>query len=162
MANRTAGPGTHTAGQTLTATHMNSLPGGWIGLAEITADTSTFTGTLTDIAGLSQAVTVNTSRKIKITFDAWTETSVNDSVVDYFIREGSTTLKVYRSPQYGTGAAQMHLHVSVTLNPSSGAHTYKISGQRVTGTGTQKIVAAASGTSPGPAQLLIEDIGPSS
>jgi len=157
LASRTGFPGTAT-NTTHLASEDNSLPGGWIGYAEITADSSAIT-TLVDISGLSQAVTVNTNRKIRITVDLLLDGAL-DNTVDIYIREGSTTLRRRRFG-YPTSDAQSPVHFTHDFNPTSGSHTYKVSALRASGASTN-VVKADSGTTWGPSSITIEDIGPSS
>ena len=162
MASRIAGPGTHTTSQVLTAAHMNNLPGGWIGHAQITADSATYTTTLVDISGLSQAVTVNTTRRIRVSVSLTVESGEAGAIGDLFIREGSTSLKKQRY-QFAAGSGTCHVNFDTILTPSSGSHTYKVSAQRVTGTTTHKVTASTdAATAFGPADLLIGDLGPAS
>lgn len=158
MASRTAFPGTATSGSTHLHTEDNSLPGGWIGFVEVTANQGSIT-TLTDLTGLSQAVTVNSNRKIRVSFNvSRVSSTVTGDAWKFHIREGSTTLATSQSDIAGATIASGGGAMFWTGNPSSGSHTYKMSLERTAGTGT--ITMAASATEP--AQLLIEDIGPSS
>jgi hypothetical protein len=155
VSSRVAYPGTAVTNDVLTAANVNNLPGGEIGHAELVADSSTFSSVLTDISGLSQTVTVNTNRKIRITFDASVNTSATDACF-FFIREGSTQLRAI-THVWGPNSTSSYIHFSVVISPSSGSHTYKISGQANTGTTNVKILASATN----PAQMTIDDIGPS-
>jgi hypothetical protein len=138
----------------LTAANVNNLPGGLIGYAQITADSATFANLLTDIAGLSQAVTVNNNRRIRITVDASVNTSATDACF-FYIREGSTQLRAI-TYVWGANANANYIHFSVVIDPSSGSHTYKLSGQTNTGTTSVKILASATN----PASIQIDDVGP--
>lgn len=153
MASRVAYPGTAVAG-VLSVANVNNLPGGWIGYAQITADSATFSTTVTDIAGLSQAVTVNASRRIKITLSASVNTDTLDAC-DFFIREGSTALRGVRFV-WGNTSASSYVHFHVVLTPTAGSHTYKISGSTANVGTDVKILAGTDN----PASILIEDIGP--
>lgn len=157
MASRTAYAGTATAGQVLTAANVNNLPGGWIGFVEVTTAQSGISA-ITDLTGLSQAVTVNNTRKIKITFHSpGTLSTVAGDRFRYYVREGATILQTIEGVAPGTSRAE-GMTMTWSGNPSSGSHTYKISLERITGTGTLTAAADADGKM----QMLIEDIGPSS
>src|SRR6266487_5026911 len=149
MTSRVAYPGTAVTNDVLTASNVNNLPGGAIGYAEITADSATWGTTVTDVAGLSQAVTVNTSRKIRITVDFSVTTSTQDAH-DFYIREGSTQLRGVRH-QWGANTASEYVHFSVVINPSAGAHTYKLSAAKANA-GTGNVLAAVGN----PASILVE------
>jgi hypothetical protein len=160
LASRTAPTGNYSAG-VLTVASLNNLPGGWIGYAQITADSSNYT-TLVDISGLSQAVTVNTTRRIKISVSLQVA-GESGALGDVYIREGTTELKKTRY-QFATGSGTCIVSLWHVLTPSSGSHTYKVSAERITGTVAHNILASsdASGGGFGPAGLLIEDVGPAS
>ena len=156
MSNRTAWPGQATTGATHTAAHDNDLPGGWIGYVQVTASQSGISG-ITDLTGLSQAVTVNTSRRIKITAEGRFTSDTAGNLVGFFIREGATTLngaQIELATSGGPGASDMT--ATVILTPSTGSHTYKLSLSLVDGSGTVSL----SANTDNPAFLLVEDIGP--
>lgn len=162
MANRTCFPGTAT-NTTHLASEDNSLPGGWIGYAQISADSATYTSTLVDIAGLSQAVTVNPNRRIMISVSLQVDSQDSGALGDIFIREGSTSIKKTRY-QFAAGSGTCSVALWTILTPSAGSHTYKVSAQRATGSTSHKILASAdaSGGGFGPAEMVILDIGPAS
>jgi hypothetical protein len=157
MASRTAWPGTVNTGDVVTEGNLDSLPGGWIGWLQRTTDASGITAEA-DLSGMSQAVTVGTSRKIKITF-TWPRigSSTSNDVARLRIKEGSTQLHcvdlVNNVASVNENGGTM---MTVLSAPSAGSHTYKISAERTVGTGTVTIVANTDA----PMQLLIEDIGP--
>jgi hypothetical protein len=155
LASRVAYAGTGTTGAALTAANVNNLPGGWIGYVERVTDSSTWTTAISDVAGMSQAVTVNANRKIRISACFSVTTSTEDAH-DFYIREGSTALRGVRHV-WGNISPSDFIDFSVVLNPSAGSHTYKLSAEKANA-GTGNILA--SGTNP--AFLLIEDLGPSS
>ena len=144
-----------TAGEVLTATNLERLAGGWIGYAEVTANQSGIGSTVTDLTGLSVAVTVGPSRRIRISARVLVTGTVADTVAALLIREGGTTLTQGRCHIIGSTSAN-GLTSEVVLTPSTGAHTYKLSAQWAAGSGTITIEAAAGY----PAFVLVEDIGP--
>ena len=143
---------TFVADELVTATKMNSLPKGWIGYAERTTGQGSIT-TITDLTGLSVAVTVAAGRRIKVTGKILAKSSVATDLVVGTIREGSTVLQ--RFANHASGALYTSSQGSILLSPTAGSHTYKLSLERGTGTGT--IDHAADPTFP--AFILVEDLG---
>jgi len=132
-----------------------ALAWGTLGYAEITAGSATFT-TEADISGLSVTVTVGSSRRIKVTCGAMVSSDVATDLIRLRIKEGSTELcRLAREVARAGGNGQETVQKSVILTPSSGSHTYKITGERPVGTGNAS-VAAQTGD---PAYILVEDIG---
>lgn len=153
MAVRTAY--TPVAGEVLTAANLKRLPGGWIGYNEVTADQAGITA-MTDLTGLSLAVTVAATRRVRVTVQCWVFSSVNGDSAQVSIREGST--------QLNTGTVQVSnvvatsVNFSAVLTPTTGAHTYKASLLRSSGTGSLTMQAGATF----PAFIYVEDVGPAS
>ncbi len=111
---------------------------------------------MTDITGLSVTVTVNTSRRIRITGHGRVGSTVATDRIICYIRESSTNMQVLRDDSPSATAQNPAFEGSVILTPSAGSHTYKVSVDRPTGTGT--VTMYASGTAP--AFILVEDLGP--
>ena len=155
MAVRTAYVGTQVAGDVLTAANFTKLPGGWIGDASVTANQTGIT-TVADLTNLTVAVTAGSSRRLRITAQAIITRTVNDGYVLMSIKEGATVLQQIQIHPVSTDGDTKS--GSVTVTPSSGSHTYKLTLERGSGTGTVGIAANASA----PAFILVEDIGPSS
>lgn len=138
----------------VTAAKLNSLPKGQIGYAQITAGQGSIT-TIVDITGLSVAVTVDTGRRIRITvFVPTTTGTVAGDRSQGLIREGSTTL-AYALHRFGATAAEDGMLFTWVGTPTAGAHTYKVSFARFSGTGTVSWVGAVDA----PSYILVEDIG---
>jgi hypothetical protein len=157
MASRTAQAGAQSAGQVATSGFANSLPGGWIGYATTTTSSGLITAE-TSLAsiGLTQAVTVGTSRRIKI--DLTCRIDYNNSTGDRWIlriKEGSTELKLARGPASGFATNPITATCWTVLTPSAGSHTYFASVERI---GTNSIQVLHGGGEVG--ELLIMDIGP--
>lgn len=125
MAARTAYVGTESAGDVLTAANFNKLPGGLIGYAIVTS-AQTGVSTITDVTSATIAVTVNSSRKIRVEAKAVLQQAGGAGDYSLYIREGATTL------DQASGSATANGQVG-TMRPlyigsvSSGAHTYKLS-----------------------------------
>jgi hypothetical protein len=124
-----------------------------LGYAETTT-TQTGITTETDLTALSVTVTVPAGgRRIKITgYLANLNTTVGGDQIRLRIKESSTELNYGGVvPGNAFGLACTALYVGV---PSAGSHTYKLSLQRVNGTGT----IATNAGSPGACFILVEII----
>lgn len=151
MANRTLY--TAVAGEVYTAANHAKHAKGWIGYNEVTASQTGITSA-TDLTGLSVTVTLPASRRIKVTGQATVTRTVADGQVLGRIQEGASALGVFAYHN----ALTEHSGGEVILTPSSGSHTYKLTLERQTGTGTVGIAPAAGNA----AFILVEDIGPAS
>lgn len=135
------------------------IPWGWLGRAQVTTDSNG--GTITsglgvvDITGLSQAVTVGASRRVRVSVNILYALSTTAGSVTIYIREGSTTLQRIRMSTPANDEQQRTLFVELT--PSAGAHTYKVS--MATTAGSLRQLGDGSGEMV--SGLLVEDIGPS-
>lgn len=155
MAVRTAWPGTANTGDVVTEALIDELPGGWIGYSIITTGQSSITS-ITDLTNLSVTVTVGANRLIRVTGVGSMVRSVADGITLGYIREGSTTLGrwgVFDATSANTNSPTQS--GSVLLTPSQGSHTYKLSLEQLTGTGSSGIQAGATF----PAYILVEDLG---
>lgn len=131
------------------------LPRGVLGHVAVTANQGSIT-TEVDLTGLSVTVTVGTSRRIKITgYTRGIESTVAADEISFRIKEGATQLE---QSQVTVGSANRGYTqlVQVSLTPSAGSHTYKLTAVRSAGTGTLTMAASATA----PAWILVEDIGP--
>lgn len=127
--------------------------GGQLGFGAQTATQSGITAA-TDLTGATTTVTVGTGRRVKIS--AYTETTrtVADGTTRIRILEGATTLQVI-DEQPNVVSDLLSTTGMVILSPSAGAHTYKLSLERLTGTGTVGSTVGADLI----AFILVEDIG---
>lgn len=157
MSVRTAYVGTQVAGDTLTAANFSKLPGGWLGYAEVTANQGSIT-TVADLTSLSVAVTVGTSRRLRITGHGVMASTVAGDVILGIIQEGASQLGRWAELQPQAANGFDIQEGSVILTPTSGAHTYKLTLQRAIGTGSVTLLAAGGNA----AFILCEDIGPAS
>ena len=135
-------------------TTVAALPLGEIGYAERTSNLTGITA-LQDLTGLSVAVVVGTSRRIRITAHVNLSATVANDSAAVVIREGSTTLRE-AATVLPVASRPQTVTCQVIVTPSSGAHTYKLSAQRDAGSGTVSVEAAATR----PAFILVEDLGP--
>ena len=146
---RTAYAGAAVSGEVLTAANVNKLPGGWIGYAEVTANQTGITA-VTDLTGLSVAVTVGTSRRLRVTGFIHIG-NVAGSSISFAIKEGATTLQDAVANSVAGAVWTMAVHT--VLTPTAGAHTYKLT---LAGSSATDMLAATTY----PAFILVEDIGP--
>lgn len=127
--------------------------GGQLGYAQVVANQTAFGPALTDLTGLSVAVTVGTGRRIKVTGHVFILQNTSVGIPDGFFREGATTVGRLGSDDLGAGQRTVW-DGSVILSPTAGAHTYKLSAS--TSAGTLTLFADAVGNH---ASILVEDIG---
>jgi len=143
-----------TAGEVLTAANLERFPGGWIGSVESTSDAGGISTTVTDITGATVTVTVNSSRRLRITGIVHTSDTIAGNNVTLSIREGSTTLASTRKV-VSTASGVSPQIVETEVTPTSGSHTYKLS----------MLVDGGFGNYHGtvsPTRLRVDDIGPAS
>jgi hypothetical protein len=122
-----------------------------LGYAEVTASQAGI-ATEVDLTGLAVTVNVPAGRRIRITGYTLFSRTVGDGTVSLRIREGATQIHQTDEASYGTDAATAQ--VVAILAPTAGTHTYKLTMQRPTGSGT----VAAVASSIYPAYILVEDI----
>lgn len=151
MASRTSYPATESAGDILTTTNFDKLPGGCIGYI---TKTSTQTGITseTSLTTLTVSVTVNTSRLIRVEGFVVVQQLTSAGTSSLRIKESATQLQ--QSNIDLNASSTGYLYVVTVLSPSSGAHTYNLTLQTTAGTtGT-----ACSATLPG--HIIVTDVGP--
>lgn len=154
-------PRSWTSGETVTAALLNShlrdqllfINDRDLGYASRTSDQTLITAEV-DLTSLSVAVTVDTSRRVRVTADLMVTSTVATDHVAAYIKEGSTYLQ-QRQVSIGRANSGESLQMSVILTPSAGAHTYKLALARVAGTGNVSSLAAATY----PASIYVEDLG---
>lgn len=120
--------------------------------AEVTTNQGSIT-TEVDLTGLSVTVTVPAGRKLKITGQGVFTDSVDQDEVRLNIKEGATVLNLAQLMISGNTKSGTAFCEAV-ISPSAGTHTYKLSAQRLSGTGT--VTSAASATFP--SFIKVEDI----
>lgn len=146
-------PGGFIAGDVLTAAEVNALPGGLIGQASITADTSTTTTTAD--ASVSVTFTAQAGRTYKVTAIARITSTVADDLSGVIIADSSNVVQNRGSIVAGGANRAEGINVIALVAPGAGSVTYKIRYTRVSGSGNVKI----SADSTGPCTLVVEDIG---
>ena len=144
---------TFTSGQSPTAAQVNGWAQGTLGYAQAVANQTGIT-TVVDVTGLTATVTVVANRRIRITGYCQGQSSVAGDGLTFRIMEGATQLQ--DCPMDVTTANRsITFHTQVVIQPSAGAHSYKMTFQRYAGTGTALVGASTSA----PAFILVEDIG---
>jgi hypothetical protein len=156
VAVRTAWTGAAVGGELVSRADILSIPGGWLGHAQVAAAQAIATGTETDLTGLTLTVTVAASRRIKLSAAGLITRTVADGASIGRFKEGATELGRWAQSAPSAITESDQACGFVVLTPSAGAHTYKLTLQRFSGTGSVSLSAGATN----PADFLIEDIGP--
>jgi hypothetical protein len=133
----------------------DNLPRGVLGYAQVTAGQASITSEV-DVTGLSVTVTVGASRRIKVTAYGLVYTTVANDWAIVRVKEGTTQLRSLGAVTMPTASRPETFGGSVVLTPSAGAHTYKLTALRASGSGSITFDAASTD----PAFILVEDIGP--
>lgn len=130
-----------------------SVGAGTMGYVQVTANQAGITA-VADLTSLTLTVTPASGRRIRITgVIEFFDTVAADSVA-LSIKEGATTLA--QSHWISPAATNNQTAVAlVVLTPTNAAHTYKLTLERVAGTGSITMAAAATV----PAWIQIEDVG---
>lgn len=132
----------------------SNVGAGSLGYAQATANQTGIT-TETSLTGLSVTVTVAAgSRRIRVSFVGLFFDTVSGDQYQVNIKEGATVLQ-QAIDQAPAANFQKTLTSAVVLVPAAGSHTYNLTLQRITGTGTSALFANATA----PAYILVEDIG---
>ena len=151
-------PGGFIAGDVLTATDMNLLPGGIMGYAQVTADQASISA-VADLTSLTVTWTAVSARRYRTSFyvNANSSTVVaGNNPISIFITDSSNTIKAQAVCTDNEAVLEtMTLVGSVCETGLSGSTTRKLRAQQ-TGGGTMDLLAAATY----PAYILVEDIGP--
>lgn len=155
MATRTAHD--FTGGETPAAAVFDGLPGGWLGWIESTSDQTGITSEV-DVTSVTLTVTVNASRRIKISVGGMVSAVTNDAAAVGRINKDGSNAGTWCRTGTITAGNDWQCFGSWIDTPSTGSHIYKATIARSSGTGTITV----SGTSPGRCWILVEDIGPAS
>ncbi len=154
MTARITAVGTQTGSDFLTAAEYNDAAGGWIGNVPVTSNVGSIGGETA--LGLATTVTVNASRRIRVSVECSMESNLTNGGVSIRIKEGSTQL-VRRDFATSVAGAGVWVGASVILTPSTGSHTYTCYGARGLGLAGTVTMDASSDS---PAYILVEDLGP--
>ena len=161
-------PATPTLGQFVTSTYWDpqvrdnfnylKTQDDVVKYAQATANSSSTSGTtILDVLTAPAFTPVTATRLIKITVH-WRSINVatDPGIYLVMIREGSTKLneQSHKVETVGTGQ-QGGTMVHYVASPTAAAHTYKLSIQRATGTGTAVVEADPTY----PCQIIVQDAG---
>lgn len=155
MSTRTSFAGTVNAGTQMQTSDPNNMPGGWIGYVQITSNVTGLTHINDTLTGLTVTVTVGTSRRIMVTGSCLFNSSTGGDDSSLQIQESSTVLGHGATTMQRT-AVNYFARCEVVLTPSSGSHTYLLTGGLGGGTGPAQLVASSTN----PAYILVQDLGP--
>lgn len=156
MVARTTPAGNQVANTTAPVAFGNGVAGGWIGYLPRTSDQTGIT-TQVDVAGVTVTVTVNNSRRLKITGWSNMAATTTDTIAQLLVMEGATVLAYGRGTTAFAGLSyNPPVCVVAVVTPTAGSHTYKLAAARVTGPGTVTVSCSTDQ----PTFLLVEDMGP--
>jgi hypothetical protein len=131
-----------------------STPRGTLAQAVATTNSASTTTSLTWFS--APAITVDGTRRIKISFNAYLNAGTANDVVNVRLVEGATTLQSTQARLTVVGGTGQQSVASFWEGiPAAGSHTYSL--QVVLAGGTGPAIGAASTVNP--AFLLVEDIG---
>lgn len=137
-------------------TQPPNLPWGMLGYSQTTSNQLDITSE-TDLTNLSVTVTVDANRRIRISTHGRILSNSSGDFCTGRIKEGTTQLAMWvRLKNESGGNIDIIGNGSVVLTPASGSHTYKLTLERVSGTGNVDLRAATDD----PAYIIVEDIGP--
>lgn len=129
-----------------------SLAGGALIAPAQVATSQTGITTETSLTGLSLAVTVGASRRVRVHAEVTVGATVSGDSAMLRIKEGATILR--KREGVVTSGRGLLLIATVYLTPSTGAHTYIATLERVTGTGSVSV-----GGTDADSLLAVEDVG---
>lgn len=105
--------------------------------------------TVQDVTGVTVVVVTDGLRKLKLSASAQIFSSVTGDVAGFYMKEGASVIKSARFAL--TQATSVQANTIQTLTPTAGTHTYKMTIERVTGTGNLLLENTVN-----PAQLTAE------
>lgn len=131
------------------------LPKGVLAFEVATAST-TFT-TQTDVVGLSATITVVADRLIRVSVQAQINNDANTGGIVGRIKEGAIELNRFVAVAAIGGNGTVLAYGAWIGTPSAGAHTYKATMEKTSGSGNATLIGAVTTI---PAYILVEDLGP--
>lgn len=137
---------------TSTPTAASGAPSSTLAYAEVTTGQSGITSVV-DLTGLTVTITVPPGRRIAITANIETSRTVPDGTTRLSIKEGATFLQIMDN-QENIASDTCSLNGQAIITPSAGTHTYKLTLERASGTGTVALGASTNS----PSFILVEDI----
>lgn len=157
MTTRTAYPGTESVGDVLTKANFDKVPGGWIGVVQVTSNQGSIT-TLTDLTSLTLTVTYQTGRTyLWLAQVGWASTVASDySQIQLTDGTGTQLQQTLFAAHPSAGNTTQIQLVFYEVAGSSGSVTRKLRGGRAgAATGTDTMEASSTA----PAQLICFDLG---
>lgn len=127
-------------------------------MAVSTANQTGITGAaMVDLTNLSVTITAAAGQSVRISFVVRTYGSLSTDVVQVTIREGTTNIAEFPAPVNSANQANTTNTTTgfVVIQPTAGTHTYKLSAQRVVGTGVVTIAGSAGMRN----HILVENLG---
>lgn len=141
-----------TGAQLIAALPQGTLPNGYV---SINANVGPFTAQA-DVTGLTITVTPSAAgRRWRLSCSVGINSTVLTDVNRILLMEGATQLALTDSADPGTTGAIPAVYLSVILQPTFAAHTYKVQASRAAGSGTVNVFASSTQLS----WILCEDIG---
>lgn len=139
--------------QAATKQYVDDKPRGELGYAEVTANQSTITDA--DLTGLSVSLTLEAGRRIRITGAGRVINSDAGSFwIGHIVQDGSD-IGAWHELTHSAANERCRSEASSIITSSAGPTTFKLTLERITGTGTANLEAASAR----PAFILVEDIG---
>jgi hypothetical protein len=129
-----------------------------LGYAQVNLANQSGITTVTDLTNLSVSVTVPyAGHRIKITAETEVQSTIANDTARLQIQEGATVLQISDLTNPAANVTgKMIAHAIIV--PTAGAHTYKLTLQRVLGTGS---LTNNNGVAGLVSFILVEDLGPS-
>ena len=148
--------GTDPSGVAVSVTaRLNALPLGVVGYAQIVANTAAV-GAVTDVTGLSVTFTAVAGRRYKTSIVCGQFATIAGDGLSVMIADGAGTQLMRHTFLVPVNNCESAVSTRVVETGLSGSVTRKVQHQRLSGTGTSTVTAAATY----PASILVEDIGP--
>jgi hypothetical protein len=138
----------------VTVTDLADLPFGYITQTALTANSATFTS-IADISGFSATWTATSTRRYKLSLHGHISSSVAGDWARLAITDASNVVQVDSKCELPVINEEQSVDAFVVVSGITGSVTYKVRGERLSGTGNIMVEAAATS----PAILLVEDIG---
>lgn len=136
------------------ATLLAAEPKGYIAQTSLTADSAVFT-TIADITSYSVTFTGEASRRYLIMLKAHIESSVAGDYARLTISTNAGTVLNDCKRELPVINESQSVETWTVVTPGAGSVTYKVQGERLSGTGNVKVDASATS----PALLLVTDLG---
>jgi len=127
-----------------------------LGYAEVTSTQGSITSTEVDLTGLTVTVTAPGGKDLRVTGFTWPSSTANGETVRTFVKEGTTYLGFFTGSVPTTPVGFNQFFSVRVPAPTAGSHTYKLSMQRINGSGTISSNAGSASSSSAPAFIMVE------